>query len=119
VISAVIVVDPRDPGHQPALRDVGDVGLLDDQLAVLPGIGWLALSRACAVSCTVVPMRSSCGLNGVSTTEDTCGLTTTTASLERRPSTVTLMRAVPEPVPVTTPLALTDATIELLDCHTT
>ena len=82
-------------------------------------MGWFWLSSAWAVSCTDVPIRSSCGLDGVSRTDATAGETVTTASLDFTPSTVTLMRAVPAPVPVTTPVLFTVATIELLDSQTT
>jgi hypothetical protein len=119
-MSAVIVVVPTPtPVINPLAETLATVGLFVNQLAVLPGIGWFWLSSACALTCTDVPTRSSCGLDGVSRTDDTCGDTLATASLDFTPSTVTLMRAVPAPVPVTTPVLLTVATIELLDSHTT
>ena len=64
-------------------------------------------------------MRRICVDDGDSVTLVTDWLTCTTISFERSPSTVTLRRAEPAPVPVTTPVRLTLATARLLDCHTT
>src|SRR5439155_5557954 len=75
-------------------------------------------SLAVAVNCSVAP-AGTVAAPGVTLTDATGGCTTVTVDVPFCPSLVAVMVAVPATLPVTSPLALTVATLVLLEAQVT
>ena len=118
LVAVIVAVPATWPVTSPVALTVATLVLLDTHVTVRPVSGLPVASLGVAVSCSVAP-TGTVAEPGVTLTDATGGCTTVTVDVPFCPSLVAVMVAVPATLPVTSPLALTVATLVLLEAQVT
>src|SRR5713101_2714521 len=118
LVAVIVAVPATLPVTSPDALTVATVVLLLAHVTVRPVSGAPFASFGVAVSCTVVPSFTD-AVAGATVTDATGTCTTVSAALPLCPSLVAVIVAVPATLPVTSPAALTVATVVLLLAHVT
>ena len=120
LVAVMVAVPATLPVTSPLALTVATLVLLEAQVTVRPESTLPPESRGVAVSCTVCP-SNTWAVAGVTDTDatGTPAAVTVMAAVPLCPSLVAVIVAVPATLPVTNPLALTVATVVLLEAHVT
>ncbi len=117
LVAVIVAVPATLPVTSPAALTVATVVLLLAHVTVRPVSGVPFASFGVAVSCTVVPSFTDAVAGVTSTVATGTDVGTVIAAVPLCPSLVAVIVALPPACPVTSPLALTVATLVLLLAH--
>src|SRR5205085_5737820 len=118
LVAVMVAVPATLPVTRPLALTVATLVLLEAHVTVRPESALPLESRGVAVSCTVFPSFTE-AVGGVTDTDATGTCVTVMVDVPLCPSLVAVIVAVPATLPVTRPLALTVATLVLLEAHVT
>src|SRR5439155_16729477 len=120
LVAVMVAVPATLPVTSPLALTVATLVLLEAQVTVRPESTLPPESRGVAVGCTGCP-SNTWAVAGVTDTDatGTPAAVTVMAAVPLCPSLVAVIVAVPATLPVTNPLALTVATVVLLEAHVT
>ncbi len=113
LVAVIVAVPAATPVTSPLPVTVATAGALVAHVTTRPLSGWPFASLGVAVNCTVCP-TVTLAVAGLSVTDATGALLTTTVAVPLCPSLVAVSVAAPVAMPVATPLPLTAATVRLL-----